>query len=118
MEEAFFAALLQGDGRALDEVLADDFVLVDVMTGSEVAKPALVELVGSRQLRFEQIERGEPRLRTYGSAAVVTGTTQMRGRFGDQAWSAASRYTHVYVEQGGRWRMVSAQGTQIAAPSE
>ena len=24
-------------------------------------------------------------------------------------------YAHVYVEEGGRWRMVSAQGTPIAA---
>jgi len=27
---------------------------------------------------------------------------------------ASSRYTHVYIQQEGRWRMVSAQGTRIA----
>jgi len=37
----------------------------------------------------------------------------MRGRFGNQAFAARSRYTHVYIEQEGRWRLVAAQGTQI-----
>jgi ketosteroid isomerase-like protein len=52
-------------------------------------------------------------VRRYGSAAVVTGETNMRGRIADAAWSAHSRYTHIYVEQDGRWRLASARGTQI-----
>jgi hypothetical protein len=38
----------------------------------------------------------------------------MAGQGGGQAWSARSRYTHVFVEQKGRWRLVAAQGTLIA----
>jgi hypothetical protein len=92
----------------------DDFVLIDVMTGSEVAKAALLEVVGGGQLQFEAIERVESRVRAYGTAAVITGRTEMRGRFGGKAFGASSRYTHVFVTDGGQWRMVAAQGTQIA----
>jgi hypothetical protein len=45
---------------------------------------------------------------------VVIGRTEMRMRFERTAFTTKSRYTHVYVEEGGRWRMVSAQGTPIA----
>jgi hypothetical protein len=38
----------------------------------------------------------------------------MSGRFENNAFSASSRYTHVYVQTDGRWRMVAAQGTRIA----
>jgi Domain of unknown function (DUF4440) len=100
-EESFFQALLQGDGAALRGVLTPDFLLIDVMTGSEISGLVLVDLVSSRQLRFEAVERLDARVRLYGTAAVVTGQTRMQGRFGEQPFGAHSRYTHVYVHVGG-----------------
>src|SRR3954451_19649777 len=114
-EDAFFDALLRGDGIALKAVLTPDFLLIDVMSGSEIHGDVLVDLVGSRQLRFESVERIDSRVRQYGNTAVVTGQTRMRGGFGDQAFAAHSRYTHVYVWNGQGWRLASAQGTPIAA---
>lgn len=114
-ENRFFQALLQSDGAALRGVLTPDFVLIDVMTGSEIPAPVLVDLVGSRQLRFESVERLDARVRLYGTAAVVTGQTRMQGRFGEQPFGAHSRYTHVYVRVGDNWQLASAQGTPITA---
>ncbi|HEY9445285.1 MAG TPA: nuclear transport factor 2 family protein [Gemmatimonadales bacterium] len=114
-EDRFFTALLQADGGVLDALLTPDFVLVDVMTGSEIPGPVLRELVAGRQLVFESIERIDSRVRVYGSAAVVTGQTRMGGRYQQQSWSAHSRYTHVYVRGDDGWRLASAQGTAIAA---
>jgi ketosteroid isomerase-like protein len=114
-EGRFFDALLRGDGDALRALLTPDFVLIDVMTGSEIPGTVLVDLVGSRQLVFQAVERIDSRVRTYGSAAVVTGQTRMRGRYQDQSSSAHSRYTHVYVGADSGWRLASAQGTPIAA---
>jgi hypothetical protein len=114
-EDRFFDALLEGKGDALRDILASDFVLIDVMTGSEIPGSVLVDLVGGGQLVFEVIERIDSRVRTYGSAGVVTGQTRMRGRYQDQPFAAHSRYTHVYVSSDSRWRLASAQGTPIAA---
>jgi hypothetical protein len=114
-EDQFFQALLQSDRAGLEGVLARDFLLIDVMTGSEIPRPLLLELVGSRQLVFESVERIDARVRLYGDAAVVTGQTRMRGHYGEQPFEAHSRYTHVYTQAGGAWRLASAQGTPIAA---
>jgi ketosteroid isomerase-like protein len=114
-ERQFFTALLAADGPALAAVLTDDFVLVDVMQGAEIPGAALVSAVASRQLIFDGVDVLESRVRLYGSTAVVVGRTQMHGRAGDVQWSARSRYTHVYVQQDGRWRLASAQGTLIAS---
>ena len=113
-ERRFFTALVAADVEELDRILADDFLLIDVMRGSEVPKAALLEVLGAGQAKFAAIEPAESRVRRYGGTAVVTGRTQMHGRFGETPFAASSRYTHVYVEQQGRWRMVAAQGTQIA----
>jgi len=36
----FFNALIRADISALDHILADDFVLIEVMGGSEISKSA------------------------------------------------------------------------------
>jgi ketosteroid isomerase-like protein len=109
----FFSALLAADAGALNQILSDDFILVDVMSGSEIPKPVIVDLVGSGTLRFLSIEPSEQSSRTYGATAVVIGRTYMTGEYQGQAWEAASRYTHVYASVGGVLRLVSAQGTPI-----
>ena len=117
-ERRFFDALVHGDVSALEDVLADDFLLIDVMSGSEVPRAAMLDVLRSGQLRFHSIEPAEARVRRYGETAVITGRTEMTMSFGETAMTARSRYTHVFVEQEGRWRMVAAQGTQIAPAPE
>jgi ketosteroid isomerase-like protein len=114
-DDQFFALLKNGDAARLDAILTDDFILIDVMSGSEVAKPALLELIGSGQLKFESIDPADRKVRTYGSTAVVTGRTTMAIRLGADVVSAGSRYTHVFVMDKGLWRLASAQGTQIVS---
>ena len=114
VERRFFDALVEADGRALEGVLTPDFLIIDVMTGSEAPGAALVSLVDSGRLRFESVERLGSRVRRYGTAAVVTGETRMRGRYGEQPFAVHSRYTHVYVRAGTGWELASAQGTPIA----
>jgi uncharacterized protein (TIGR02246 family) len=113
-DRRFFEALRGADTDALAGLLTDDFVLVDVLMGSEVSRPTLLEALAARKLTFDVVDVVTTRVRRYGDAAVVVGRTEMRGRAGDTAWSARSRYTHVFVTQNGRWRLASAQGTQIA----
>ena len=117
-EDRFFDALLEGDTEVLDQVLADDFILIDVMTGSEIPKPSLLAVIGAGQLRFDIIERAGHLVRIYQTTAVITGRTRIKGKFANASFATSSRYTHVYVEQPGGWRLVAAQGTPIAAGPE
>ena len=112
-EDAFFAALSKGDRRALEGAVADECILIDVLSGSEVPRSVFVESLGSRRLAFESIERLGARVRLYGDTAVVTGETRMIGSFDGQAFQVHSRYTHVYVHGPNGFRLVNAQGTPV-----
>jgi ketosteroid isomerase-like protein len=114
-DKQFFDALMAADAAALDGILTDDFILIDVMSGSEIMKPAFLAAVTSGQVKFDTIEPAENRVRVYQTTAIITGRTRMEGRLGDTPFAASSRYTHVFVEEQGEWRMASAQGTSIAA---
>jgi ketosteroid isomerase-like protein len=113
-DRRFFAALLAGDAAGLERLLVDDFAIIDVMSGTEHLRAAFIDSVRQRQVKFEAIEPSEVRLRLYPGTALVTGRTEMRGRFGDAPFTAQSRYTHVYLLQDGAWRLAGAQGTPIA----
>src|SRR5689334_12458266 len=93
-EKSFFAALLAGNAAALGEIFTDDFIIIDVMQCYEIPRPALLDVIGSGQLKFESIEPDEQRVRRYGDTAIITGRTQMRGRFGGAQFATRSRYTH------------------------
>ncbi|WP_435021638.1 nuclear transport factor 2 family protein [Tundrisphaera sp. TA3] len=116
-DREFFAALIGGDANTLDRLLSPDFVLVDVMRGGEVPRGDLIAAVGGGLLRFEAFEPAEVKERRHGATAIVSGRTDIVGWLGDATYQIKSRYVHVYVEQDGRWQMVSAQGTPIAAES-
>jgi ketosteroid isomerase-like protein len=109
-DRRFFAALLTADLDALDALLADDFVLVDVVSGGEVGKAALIAALATGDLRFVSIAPAEQRARRWGATSIVNGRTEMQMSFQGAPLSARSRYTHVYVDG----RLVSAQGTPIA----
>src|SRR5215204_1472168 len=116
VEQEFFNALIEADQKVLDRLLADDFVLVDVLTGSEVSKTALLEIVIAGGLRFEEVNRIDFRVRVYGAVAVITGQTEIIGGLNGRRFEISSRYTHVFEQQLGDWRLVTAQGTQVVTP--
>jgi ketosteroid isomerase-like protein len=117
-DHQFFAALVNADLPELERMLTADFILIDVMSGSEILKSDFLAFVGSRQIKFESITPTENRVRIYESTAVVTGRTKMMGKLGDAPFVIHSRYTHVYAMQQNEWRLISAQGTPITPPLE
>jgi len=113
VDRRFFNALIHSNVLELDQILADDFIIIDVMRGGETSKSEILQAVQSGQVRFAEIEVMDRHPRLYGKAAVVTGSTRMTIRFDNTAFEVRSRYTHVYCELEGTWRLVSAQGTRI-----
>jgi hypothetical protein len=51
-DKQFFGALIMGDMQALDRIMTDEFILIDVMGGSQIAKPAFLAFIGAVQIKF------------------------------------------------------------------
>ncbi len=117
-DESFFTALLAADHELLGTILADDFLIIDVLSGQVGRREELLGAISSGQLRFAEVTRHaeERSVRLRASAAVVAGRTGMVLRFQEDEVTVRSRYTHVYARESGRWRLMSAQGTPICAP--
>jgi ketosteroid isomerase-like protein len=116
-DDEFFAALTAGDVSRLEPLLDERFLIVDIMSGAVADRAALTAALAGRVLEFERVELIERAGRHYGETAILVGRTEMAGSFAGAAFTAASRYTHVFVRGADRhWRLASAQGTQIIEP--
>lgn len=117
-DAAFFAALLDQDLDALDVLLADDFLIIEVGTGSVHPRAEFLGAIENGLVVFQAIEvdPSETVVRQYGAVAVVVGRTRMTIVGPDASTvEVASRYSHVFVADGGGWRLASAQGTAIGS---
>jgi ketosteroid isomerase-like protein len=113
----FFDALLDRDIPALKALLAEEFLIVDVASGSVHPRAAFLEAIEGRAVTFQEIKTvpDETVIRLAGpGTGIVIGRTAMS--FSDAEGAAtevASRYTHVFHADGQNWQLVSAQGTPI-----
>ncbi|MDQ6827199.1 MAG: nuclear transport factor 2 family protein [Candidatus Eremiobacteraeota bacterium] len=116
-DERFFNALISGDIPSLEALLSDDFVIVDVMSGTPTPKGTLIDGIRVGVLTFAAVERdaNEAHVRIYGDTGIIINQTVLRGALFDKPFQTRSRYTHVFVRKEGVWHMVSAQGTPIVA---
>jgi ketosteroid isomerase-like protein len=113
-EDQFFDALVAADVERLDGLLAEDFLIVDVMSGGVADRTALIAALGDGLLEFQRVNLVERATRRYGDTAIIVGRTEMAGSFQGASFTTASRYTHVLVhDRDGGWRLASAQGTSI-----
>ena len=117
-DESFFTALLAADHELLGTILADDFLIIDVLNGQVARREELLGAISSGQLRFAGVTRHpeERWVRLRDSAAVVAGRTRMVMSYRGDEVAVQSRYTHAYARENGRWRLMSAQGTPMSAP--
>ena len=115
----FSRALLTRDVGTLEELLAADFLIVDVNAGGVTNRADFLAAMDAGLVTFESIETSseEAVVREYPAAAIVIGTTAMLCRLPDgSSFSGRSRYTHVFTRSDGGWQLASAQGT--ALPSD
>ena len=118
-DTSFFSALRAHDLGALERLLADDFSIIDVITGGRHTRAAFLRALGEGRMSFPTIEPdpAELSIRVHGAGiGVVTGRTRMRiaGLPGGPA-ELESRYTHVFRAAAEDWQLMAAQGTAVLA---
>jgi ketosteroid isomerase-like protein len=115
-DRGFFCALLQRDLPGLEQLLAADFQIVDVASGSLHQRASFLEAISEGRVTFMQIQTFplERTIRIEGDVAIVIGRIAMSfANAIGEATLVDSRYTNVFQGGPGNWRLASAQGTPI-----
>jgi ketosteroid isomerase-like protein len=105
-------AIVNKDRRAISDNMADSFMLID-SDGTVADKDQFIEGIVSEDLAISPYEVGDFKIRIYGNAAIVTGTTDMHGTYKGKPFTSNYRYSDTYVNENGTWKVVHVQTTRI-----
>ena len=115
LSEQHRLAAIKGDTKALDAVLADDWVVVGP-TGAVETKRQQEEKIKDKSLVFEAIDPKEVKVRMHGDTAVVMGLYHIKATLNGRKVDGVFRNTEVFTKQAGTWRCVFNQVTPVAGP--
>jgi ketosteroid isomerase-like protein len=99
-------AQIGADAVALNRIYADDFIGIGP-SGTVRTKPQVILDFTSGELKFQSITTDDVRVRVYGNTAVETGRSTMIGQDKGKAVPRDNRFTRVWINDGGRWRLVA-----------
>ena len=102
---AWDAAQLHGDARAIERLLADDYLLVSGSGALETKAQFKAELTDPAYKLYPfTIE--QPVTRTWPGGAVFGGVVRERGVDHGKHFDARIRFADVWARRGGRWRLI------------
>lgn len=107
LEEKWVTALTKSDTATLDSILSDTYVDTDER-GERTNKQSVLSDLKSGDLWFESIKLSDLQVRTYGDAAVVTGSAAQTGKSKGQPLTAAIVFTDTFIRQNGKWTAVAS----------
>ncbi len=117
LENAWNHALESKDAKALDMVLANTFVSIDI-DGSISSKSEFLASIKSPDYKPSQAVTEHSNVQVYGDAAVVVGTFRVKGTEKGKPYVHRERFVDTWIRINGTWQCVATTGTLIAAKPE
>lgn len=108
------SAEASGNVAVVDRLLAPEYTLTD-QTGRVSDKARSLSIVGKEGATHPKVTTDDYGVKVFGDTAVMTHRATIQGA-GEQAGAEELRTTHVWVNRGGNWQIVSDQCTSIAFP--
>ena len=112
LDTKYQAAVKSNDAAMMDQILADDFVLV-TGRGKVSRKADLIESARKKEVAYERQdeEPGTQKVRVWGDTAVVTALLWIKGVQGGKPADYKLWFSDTYVRTAAGWRYVFGQAS-------
>jgi ketosteroid isomerase-like protein len=114
LEKAWNHAIESKDTRALDQLLANTFVAVEI-DGSVSSKSEFLASIKAPEYQPSQAVNEQMNVQVYGNAAVVVGIFRIKGMEKGKPYVHRERFTDTWIKQNQAWQCVASQATLITA---
>src|SRR6266850_2731461 len=114
LENAWNHALEAKDAKALDMLLANTFVSIDI-DGSVSSKSEFLASIKAPGYQPSQAVTEQSNVQVYGDAAVVVGTFRVKGMEKGKPYTHRERFVDTWIKTNGTWQCVATTGTLITA---
>jgi len=102
---AYDEAQIHGDKAALDDLLADDYVLVN-SRGQRQGKADLIRDYTKPGFKLEPFTVEEPVELVWRDGAVMGGVATLHGVDEGQSFEVRLRFSDIWAKRGGKWRVI------------
>ena len=102
---AYDVAQVKGDKAALEDLLAEDFVLVN-SSGQRQTKLQFIADLTKPGFKLEPFVVEEPVELFWPGGAVMAGVARIRGFDGGEAYDLRLRVSDIWAKRGGKWRVI------------
>ncbi len=112
LDTKYQAAVKDNDATTMNQILADDFVLV-TGRGRVYSKADLIEQARKKEVTYERQdeEPGSQKVRVWGDTAVVTALLWIKSMQGDKPADYKLWFSDTYVRTPAGWRYVFGQAS-------
>lgn len=112
IERDWNQALLAKDYKALDRIMAEDWVGID-FRGMPVTKAESIAELKAGGSGNQSVELGDMTVKVFGDTAIVIGSDTEKSTYHGKDTSGRYAWTDVFVKRHGRWQAVASQTTRI-----
>ena len=102
---AYDEAQVKGDKAALDDLVADDYVLIN-SRGQRQTKSDLIADYTKPGFKLEPFVVEEPVELVWSEGAVMGGVARVRGIDDGQAYDVRLRFSDIWAKRNGKWRVI------------
>jgi ketosteroid isomerase-like protein len=112
LDTKYQAAVKSNDAATMDQILADDFVLVNGR-GKISSKADLIESARKQEVTYERQdeESGTQKVRVWGDTAVVTSLLWIKAVHADKPIDYKLWFSDTYIRTPAGWRYVFGQAS-------
>jgi ketosteroid isomerase-like protein len=116
LEDEWRTAVLNSDAKAMDSLLADDYMAITA-SGTIQTRDEALQNLRSRRVHITSLTITDRKVRFYGATAVVTSLATIDATNPEGPVTGAYRYTRVYVRNAqGVWKIVSFEASHVRKP--
>ncbi|MBC3920166.1 nuclear transport factor 2 family protein [Undibacterium sp. CY18W] len=112
LSDAWDQAIIRKDRAAIESNMTEDFRQIDG-SGDIETKASFVDGLVSDKLVLDPYTVEDFEVRLYDNVALLSGRTQMTGRYDGKPFKSHYRYIDIYIKRNGRWKIVSVQISKI-----
>ena len=106
-------AYLKGDTAFLESAIADEATIIN-SDGTVSSKRRDLSELAKKNTLFDSLEMTDVNVRMLGeNHALVTGVSKGAGTYMGEKFDVSTRDVICYEKQGGKWRCIFWQGTEI-----
>jgi hypothetical protein len=117
IENRLAVAWVEGDRSYIEEVLADDWSVIDLAGNILTKSQVLEEAFASTDRKIVSMQIDDLSVRSFEGWAIVRGRTHAVGEYKGVAAEVTLRFTDVFAHRAGNWQVVASQATLVQTES-